>query len=238
MSDKEPDNEKSELEKKAELLMELRGYQKEKLHKDEESIDIEATKSDSDESVLIRIVTKSDLKSNGVGVDKAGEVKQMVDEQDFDKVIVFGRRFSKAAKENLNEIDVEFFSQDKKIISSFNPQTLYLKIHDIMDSLCQIKCGYIPQSESECEGYSKDPIKCYYCEGSGKYMGSYRQHRCPICGGTGSRENHYSCKVRLISDNADFHLKHSWTNLLQNDLLSLLTIIRTTKLENDDDSLI
>ena len=34
----------------------------------------------------------------------------------------------------------------------------------------------------------------------------------------------YSCKIRLISDDASFHFEHGWTNLLQNDLKRLLTV--------------
>ncbi|MFQ6081613.1 MAG: restriction endonuclease [Candidatus Bathyarchaeia archaeon] len=35
---------------------------------------------------------------------------------------------------------------------------------------------------------------------------------------------HYSCEIRLISDNAQFHFERGWTNLLQKDLEQLLTI--------------
>jgi hypothetical protein len=35
---------------------------------------------------------------------------------------------------------------------------------------------------------------------------------------------HYPCKIRLISDNASFHIEQGWTDLLQNDLIQLLTI--------------
>jgi hypothetical protein len=34
----------------------------------------------------------------------------------------------------------------------------------------------------------------------------------------------YSCKIRLISDDASFHFERGWTNLLQNDLKRLLAI--------------
>jgi len=35
---------------------------------------------------------------------------------------------------------------------------------------------------------------------------------------------HYSCEIRLISDNASFHLERGWTSFLQNDLMRLLAI--------------
>jgi hypothetical protein len=34
----------------------------------------------------------------------------------------------------------------------------------------------------------------------------------------------YSCKIRLISDNASFHFELGWTEFLQNDLLRLLRL--------------
>jgi len=40
----------------------------------------------------------------------------------------------------------------------------------------------------------------------------------------GYSKGSYSCKIRLISDDASFHFEHGWTNLLQNDLKRLLAI--------------
>lgn len=40
----------------------------------------------------------------------------------------------------------------------------------------------------------------------------------------GYSEGTYSCKIRIISDNASFHFEHGWTSLLQNDLKRLLTV--------------
>jgi hypothetical protein len=34
----------------------------------------------------------------------------------------------------------------------------------------------------------------------------------------------YTCKVRLLSDDAGFHFEHGWTSLLERDLMKLLTI--------------
>ena len=40
----------------------------------------------------------------------------------------------------------------------------------------------------------------------------------------GYSKGSYSCKIRLISDDASFHFERGWTNLLQNDLKRLLAI--------------
>ncbi len=221
-----------ELLKRAELLMELRGYEVENLDQDGKVIDIKASGEDIDETVLIRILTKSKLKSDSVSVGKAREANRILEERDIDKVVVFGKRFTESARRYLRQHGVEFFSSKQKIISTLNVQELYSKINECVDKLCQIKCGSIPQSEDECEGYSENQVICSYCGGSGKLLNSsssYWKQMCPVCGGVGSKEKHYSCKIRLISDNAGFDFENGWTSLLQNDLLSLLKILQASK---------
>jgi hypothetical protein len=44
----------------------------------------------------------------------------------------------------------------------------------------------------------------------------------------GHTDGHYSCDVRLTSDNADFHFERGWTNFLEKDLMKLLAIEKTT----------
>jgi len=127
-----------------------------------------------------------------VYLEKAKETKKILKESGVDEIIVFGHRFTDSARQELNAEDIEFFSDKKKVLSILTPLELYSTIMKFVDKLCQIKCGYIPKSESECEG---------------------------------SKENHYSCKVRLISDNADFHNECKWITLLRNDLHLLLDIL-------------
>ena len=217
--------------------MELRGYHQESLHKSEEAIDIKASDPDSDETVLMHIVTKSNLKSGGIGVKKVEATEQILEEPGIDKVIVFGERFTNAARMKLREDSIEFFSKNHRIVSTLNHQELYSRLLDCINELCEMKCGYIPKSEAECEGYSETPITCSFCGGIGKLPKSpryYREQSCPICGGVGLKENHYSCKVRLISDNTDFHFERDWIRLLQTDLSSLLQILRTLKTEQEE----
>ena len=212
---------------KAKLLMEIEGYEQESVKKSENAIDIKVSKPDSDETVLMHIVTHSELGSDTVGVDEARTIKQLVDKEDVDKLIVFGQGFTKAAGRALKEEDIEFFSDEKKVLSVIPPIKLYSTVNDCVNQLCQTKCGSVPKSASECKGYSEDPIICSSCGGSGKIDG--RNRFCKTCGGTGFRNQHYSCKVRLISDNADYHKEKGWLNLLQNDLLSLIKIMRRDK---------
>lgn len=45
----------------------------------------------------------------------------------------------------------------------------------------------------------------------------------------GYSEGNYSCDVRLISDNADFHNEKAWKEFLERDLIKLLTIEKELK---------
>lgn len=46
-------------------------------------------------------------------------------------------------------------------------------------------------------------------------------------------EGHYSCQIRLISDNASLHFERGWENLLQRDFERLIKINNST---NDDEA--
>ena len=116
----------------------------------------------------MHIVNDSDLKSGGIGSDQISAIEEKLDEKDVDKIIVFGKKFTKSARDELNEVGIEFFSSEGSIISSQNPEKLYIRTQNMMNNICKIQCGKIPQNESECKGYSKHEIMCKKCEGEGK----------------------------------------------------------------------
>lgn len=43
----------------------------------------------------------------------------------------------------------------------------------------------------------------------------------------GYTDGHYTCEIRLVSDNLYFHLKQGWNDLLQKDVLRLLSMHRS-----------
>jgi hypothetical protein len=201
----------------AEFLMEIEGYEQESVKKSENSIIIKASKSDSDKTVLIYVT------SNKMDVDQANAALQILEKENVDKLIVFANQFTAASKAKLNKRGIECFTEDLNISTVIPLRQLYSTVIDYVNQLCTLKCGAIPKSESECKGYSAITIACSSCGGSGRREGRYRL--CNICSGTGFKNQHYSCKVRLISDNADYHQGNRWINLLQNDLLTLIKMI-------------
>jgi RecJ-like exonuclease len=95
----------------------------------------------------------------------------------------------------------------------------------MINDICKIKCGKIPEKESECKGYSKHEIMCKKCMGEGK-LNNYSKYKCSTCHGTGYIKDRYTCEARLISDNSDFHLERQWITLLKQDLIDLVNTRR------------
>ena len=69
-------------------------------------------------------------------------------------------------------------------------------------------------------------------------IGKYVESLCKAkCGKVPSKDSdckgfvdgHYSCDIRLTSDNADFHYEKAWVNFLERDLVKLLTVEKENK---------
>lgn len=209
----------SSLVDKAYLIIEYRGYKNVEMKKKEGMIDFIAYTPDSEEKVLIRIAINT-LKSGMIGVDLVRAMKETLNKGDFNKGILVGFGFTSAARNRMKEKGIEAISGNEML--PYNTQKLYTDTLRFVDNLCEIKCGVIPKTKSECKGFSEGPIKCPFCNGNDKVEN--RWSKCPHCNGVGLIDAHYPCRIRLISDNAYFHFEHNWIHLLQNDLLSLLTI--------------
>jgi hypothetical protein len=216
----------SELLKKAETLIDFRGYNIEEISQTPTTVDIQVSHPDSEDTIMMQIVTQTDYKNNGVGVNTVKDTEQLLEKPDIDKVIIFGTRFTESAKKELRGEGIEFFSPTQNILSTLNQQELYTSILTHVDALCLNKCGSIPQSSADCIGYTKQITPCPNCDGRGKLARTSTKYApyCPTCGGNGKQESNYRCPIRLISDNADFHYRKDWRRLLHNNLLSLIDL--------------
>jgi hypothetical protein len=199
----------SELLKKAETLIDFRGYNIEEISQTPTTVDIQVSHPDSEDTIMMQIVTQTDYKNNGVGVNTVKDTEQLLEKPDIDKVIIFGTRFTESAKKELRGEGIEFFSPTQNILSTLNQQELYTSILTHVDALCLNKCGSIPQSSADCIGYTKQITPCPNCDGRGKLARTSTKYApyCPTCGGNGKQESNYRCPIRLISDNADFHYR-------------------------------
>lgn len=177
------------MELKAELVMAIRDYKCEERERWNEGIDFSASDAESDDKMLLRIITKPKTRSGVVSVNTVRKMANTMKQKHYDEGVLISKRFSAAAKRVMRKKGIQMVSD--KFTPSFKPQRLYLKIQNHIDNLCKAECGLVPKKESDCKGYSK---------------------------------GHYSCKIRLISDNASFHFERGWIDLLQKDFMQLLAV--------------
>ena len=133
----------------AELFMAMRNYSCEDRKKCDEGIDITAFDMASNEKVLLRIV-ESKSKSGFVGIDSVRKMLNAMEKEDYDKGVLFGKRFTDAAKQELLQNEIQRISEG--FMPTFKPERLYLRINQYVNDLCKMKCGKIPEQESDCKG--------------------------------------------------------------------------------------
>ena len=177
------------LVKKAEVISAVRDYENRRIRRKEKKVDLTVSPSNSDDKILIRVITEAKSKSGYVGVDTVRKMSEVLEKRNYDKGILIGKRFTEAAKSEMKQGNIEAVSE--RITPHFKVERLYFTIEGCIENLCKAKCGHVPMKKSDCKGYI-DGI--------------------------------YSCDVRLISDNASFHLEHGWVGFLEKDLAKLLAI--------------
>ena len=181
-----------ELVKKAEVISAVRDYENRRTRRKEGRVDFTVSPSESDDKILIRVITEGKSKSGYVGVDTVREMNDILEKRNYDKGILIGKRFTEAAKSEMKSENIEPVSE--RITPHFKLERLYSTIDSCVQNLCKAKCGHVPIKKSDCKGYVDD---------------------------------HYSCDVRLINDNASFHLEQGWIGFLERDLAKLLAIEKT-----------
>jgi len=178
-----------DLVEKAEVISAVRSYEHSRIRRKDSEVDFTVSPSESDDKILIRVITEAASSSGYVGVETVREMGEFLRKRNYDKGILIAKRFTDAAKSEMERENIEAVS--KIIKPHFKVEGLYLAISGCIKNLCKAKCGYAPMKESDCKG-------CV--------------------------DGNYSCDVRLISDNANFHLDHKWTKFLEKDLARLLAI--------------
>lgn len=177
------------LELKTELFMDIEDYESKHLEKLDNGMDIIAMDNESNDKLLLRVITKPKSKSGYVIADTVDKMAAEIQNEDYDKAILISEKFTKAAAKKLEKEGIQRITEN--LILNFPPERLYFAARDLVDDQCKAKCGRVPQKVSDCKGHLN---------------------------------GHYSCEVRLISDNVSFHFQRGWTNLLQKDVLRLLSM--------------
>jgi DNA-dependent RNA polymerase auxiliary subunit epsilon len=178
-----------ELVKKAEVISAVRDYENRRTRRKEGRVDFTVSPSASDDKILIRVITEATSKSGYVGLDTVKEMNDILEKRNYDKGILIGKRFTEAAKSEMESENIEVVSE--RVKPYFKLERLYSAIDGCVRNLCMAKCGRVPMKESDCKGYV---------------------------------DGHYSCDVRLVSDDASFHLERGWIGFLEKDLTKLLAM--------------
>lgn len=118
MMENEIDSE--DLLRRAETIITLRGYKQEEMHREEGWIDIIASSPKTDEKVLIRVVTKSKLKSGAIGVEQVKRLEKALKNKSITRGILIGKEFTSSAKREMRIKRIEQVSE-----KSFLPFDLF-----------------------------------------------------------------------------------------------------------------
>jgi hypothetical protein len=143
---------------KAEIVMAMEDYDCEERRTLAEGIDLAASHGNSDDRILVRIITEPTSKSGSVNVDAVRKMDQTLKDENYDGGILISEKFTAAARQEMRRKDIRMISE--KFMPSFEPQKLYLKVQDYVDNLCKAKCGKIPKEESDCKGFSESGYTC------------------------------------------------------------------------------
>jgi hypothetical protein len=147
-----------ELVRKAEVIMATEGLESSEKRQWERGVDFVASPSDSEDKVLLRVITDPKSKSGMVGANSVNQAIEVFEDEEFDKGIFISNWFTKSAKAKMREKGIRIVSQNIK--PSFTPSSLYLAMQEYIDELCTEKCGAVPKKELECKGFSDGKYSC------------------------------------------------------------------------------
>ena len=146
---------KISIKDEAELLIAVRNYSCKESEKWDDGTDITALDTESNEKILLRIV-KPKSESGFIGIDAVRKMLKAMEREEYDKGVLFGNRFTDAAKQELLQNDIQRISE--QYMPRYKPERLYLRINNYVNKSCKAKCGKIPQKESDCKGHCRVKI--------------------------------------------------------------------------------
>jgi hypothetical protein len=128
--------------------------------------------------------------------DSIENTAEKLEKEGYNEAIIVAEAFTKTAKKMITESDNLNYISNEGRTPYSTSQLLYA-IQQKTWELCEMRCGKIPIEKGDCTGYHEDD--------SGK---------------------HYSCPVRRVSDDADFHAERGWKTLLVADFNNLIKLQR------------
>ncbi|MDH5441233.1 MAG: restriction endonuclease, partial [Candidatus Bathyarchaeota archaeon] len=116
---------------KAELVMAVRGYKDEERRRWDEGIDYVASHGESDDKVLLRVVTEPKSISGIAGSDVVNEMSETMKREGYDKGVLISRRFTNSAKDKMRREGIQMISE--KSGPWFELEELYVTMQEYID---------------------------------------------------------------------------------------------------------
>jgi len=143
------------VEDKAEFLIAVRNYKREKREKWSGGIDFMVSDVTSDEKLLLRLIEpQSNL--GFVGADDVKNMLKVMKRKDCDRGVLISKRFTDAATQEMNLHNIQQVSDE--YMPRIKSENIILTINDCINNLCRTRCGAIPQKESDCKGRLKESL--------------------------------------------------------------------------------
>ena len=135
----------------------LHGYKLGGINEEIGSIDYVAS-DDNHGKKLLRLIIDPQLNLSKADMKKTTKIVKSLEKEDFEDVVIMAEEFTESARGLLREKKIKYISPDTK--PRYSVFELMDAIQRLTHELCRAKCGRVPKSESDCEGYQDHKYTC------------------------------------------------------------------------------
>lgn len=144
-------------EVQVELLKNLHGYEFKDIDDDAGYVDYVA-EGEGDERKLLRVIVGPKHRASRAFVRTVENTLEKLEGDDYDEVTLMAKSFTSASKRMVGEEDdIEMISPRASLYSITE---VYGAIQGLTASLCETKCGGLPDTEEDCEGFVDGEYRC------------------------------------------------------------------------------
>jgi hypothetical protein len=144
-------------EVQVELLKNLHGYEFKELNDEAGYVDYVA-KGDGVERKLLRVIVGPKHHASKAFVSTVENTLEKLEDDEYDEATLIAESFTSSTRRRIGEEDdLEMISPDRSLYSTTE---VYGAIQDIIASLCEKKCGGLPNAEEDCDGLVDREYRC------------------------------------------------------------------------------
>ena len=139
-----------------ELLKNLHGYEFKELNDEANYVDYV---TDGDERKLLRVIIGPQHRASKAFMKNVENTLEKLEDDEYDEATLMAKSFTSASKKRIGaEDDLEMILPDQSVHSTTE---VYGASQNIVASLCEKKCGGLPNTEEDCDGLVDGE---YHCE--------------------------------------------------------------------------